>query len=123
MSNTPSGTPASSRGTPVPPGWSEIDPAFSEIDPEFLQAEFLYSIGKPVFIRKVHVRDTPESLGDKLIRWSEPLERRIPLHRRGTFWLLWGLSCAIVLGAIALGCWIRGESFMALMALTWRDLS
>ena len=74
------------------------------------------SSGTPSF------RGTPrrESLGDKLVRWSEPLERRLPA--RGRLWLLLALSYATLLAALAVGCWIRGESFIALMALTWRDL-
>lgn len=85
----------------------------------FETGEFLYSTGKPTLIREVYVRDAPESLGDKLVRWSERLERRLPAWAKN-YWVLLAFAYGTILTAIAIGCWIRGESIVSVLEHFWR---
>lgn len=69
-------------------------------------------------LREPHVllpAPRPESLGDKFVRWSEPLERRL----KGRRWIISVLSLVVYFAAIAIGCWIQGESFISALTI-WR---
>lgn len=105
------------QGTPVPEGTSpdgfvEVRVGgilVSRLSPEDVQ-EFLKAK------ERTRLSFPAESLGDKFVRWSAPLERRL----RGRFWIVWVLSYATLAAAIAIGCWIRGESFISVFTSIWR---
>ncbi len=99
------------EGTP-PDGFVEVrlDGFFvSLLSPEEVQ-EFLKDR------ERIRLSFPAESLGDKFVRWSGPLECRL----RGRYWIVWVLSFAVYFAAIAIGCWIQGESFISVVTYFWR---